>query len=98
MTCPNCGVELDCPCSNCQGYRKRNGKISTLLWEWVDGETMMCPVCGFSASADYWQDWEFNEYDKARGAYSEIDEKYLTEHLMPVIEEYRKSELSRLKQ
>jgi len=77
MTCPNCDVKLECPCSNCQGYREKRGEIATLLWEWYDSETMMCPLCGFKAHADYWQDYEINKVLKEAGVDSltELDKK-----------------------
>lgn len=64
MTCPNCHINLECPCKHCQVRRLRRGEIATLLWEWTDGETMRCPACGFTAHADAWEDYEFTKYDE----------------------------------
>lgn len=66
MSCPNCKIQLECPCENCQKWRKKDGKVEVLLWEWIDGETMGCPICGFTEHADIWQDYELEEFDESR--------------------------------
>jgi hypothetical protein len=81
MTCPNCQIELKCPCSNCSGYRLKNGRVEALLWEWVDGETMRCPVCGFTHLADFWEDYDFYLYDKERGKLSDRQEEFITSNI-----------------
>ncbi len=67
MTCPNCHIELECPCKNCQRWREKEGKIATLAWEWIDGETMRCPICFFEARADVWQDHSIEQFLMEKG-------------------------------
>ena len=61
MYCPNCNVELFCPCRNCKDGNK--GKIK---WKWTGGDYIKCPKCGFLAHCDHWQakGWY---YEKGKG-------------------------------
>ena len=67
MACPNCKIELECPCRNCQEWRERGGEVAALVEEWVDGNTIRCPICGFTHNANFWEAHEFHLYDKERG-------------------------------
>lgn len=79
MSCPNCEIDLSCPCKNCVGYRRERGEFKALLWEWIDNETMQCPICGFYAHANIWEDWDFYLYDKAREKLSKNQGMYIFE-------------------
>jgi len=64
MACPDCKKELVCPCKSCIEGR---GEGEFDMWIWLeDGETIKCPLCGFEAHADYWQDYEMKEWYKKR--------------------------------
>jgi len=69
MTCPNCKIELACPCHSCITHRKEKGKMVFLLEEWfTDPETgtelVRCPICGFTQTFDFWEDFAFKEFEK----------------------------------
>jgi hypothetical protein len=81
MTCPGCKIKLECPCRNCRYHRKKEGKIAALAWEWVDGNTMRCPICGFTHLADFWEDYEFYKYDKERGELLPGQEEYIMKEI-----------------
>jgi hypothetical protein len=68
MTCPNCEIELKCPCKSCQKRRKDRGEVAALLEEWPGNDLIRCPVCGFTHTMDFWEDFAFYQYDKTRGA------------------------------
>ena len=64
MTCPRCNVELACPCSNCKKWRAKEGKPEPLTEVWQEnGEICECPICGFEAHLDYWEQFAFYQYD-----------------------------------
>lgn len=81
MSCPNCEIDLSCPCKNCVGYRKKKGKFEALLWEWIDGETMRCPICGFTHNANFWEEYDFYLYDKERGMISKSQEEFIKSNI-----------------
>ena len=62
--CPKCGGEQLCPCQYCDN----DGKV---VWKWIDGEAIECGHCGWTASADVWQDYEY-EYYKSRGFFGNV--------------------------
>lgn len=39
--CPECKIELTCPCPSCKDRQPEVKK-----WLWLDGETPTCPDCG----------------------------------------------------
>jgi hypothetical protein len=63
--CPECHTDLVCPCGSC-----RKGRVADLYkgveWVWIGGEVIQCPVCGFSAHADRWMDFEWQDYASRR--------------------------------
>lgn len=60
--CPQCGVEQYCPCENC--VDRSTGKVT---WRWVDGNTIACGHCAFTAFADFWLDWEGTQHEMKQG-------------------------------
>ena len=34
------------------------------MWEWIDGELIKCPECGYTNHADAWEEAEYQEYKK----------------------------------
>jgi len=81
MACPNCEIDLSCPCRNCVSYRNKNGKPHVLNWEWLTGEIMMCPICGFTDHANFWEEYDFYLYDKERGKLSPGQEEFIIERI-----------------
>jgi predicted RNA-binding Zn-ribbon protein involved in translation (DUF1610 family) len=57
--CPKCGHPQTCPCEHCA---KNN--VGKMNWIWKDGDTISCAKCGFTASADYWEDLDMQRYAK----------------------------------
>lgn len=57
--CPNCKKELNCPCEHCNNPEPK--------WIWIDGELIKCPLCGYTAHADEWEEFEIQECIKSEG-------------------------------
>lgn len=55
MKCPKCRVELYCPCKTCMAREKQKN-----VWEWI-GEYVKCPLCGYMAHADIWEDAAYKD-------------------------------------
>ena len=55
LTCPECHRVSVCPCESCRNLRERAGIVDfkEFIWD-VDGETVICPYCGFKANINYW--------------------------------------------
>lgn len=70
MNCPECEAKLYCPCKHC--VDKNEDK---LLWEWIEGELIKCPECGFIHNADYWEEFEWLQY-KGRKKIEEVMEEF----------------------
>lgn len=58
MNCPECNIELYCPCNFCQKARKDK---TVVLWKWINGEFIKCPNCGYVAHADKWENIEYQQ-------------------------------------
>lgn len=57
--CPKCGEDLACPCNSCADMDRDVTK-----WQWTrDGNCCRCPICGFTAHADYWEAWSIEAFD-----------------------------------
>ena len=54
LICPNCGRISVCPCKACKTARKTYNITKFKEFEWVNGELVKCPHCGFTAHIDYW--------------------------------------------
>ena len=58
MSCPDCKIELHCPCSSCK--ERNDGKL-----RWINVrnkiEQIKCPTCGFIASMSFWEDWDVQQ-------------------------------------
>jgi len=62
-SCPDCGVELSCPCKSCAENTK--GKLKEIWQENKEGIFQIkCPKCGFTASGDYWLDIDVEKAKK----------------------------------
>jgi hypothetical protein len=61
--------------------QKKKHEFEALLWEWLTDEIMMCPICGFTEHADFWEDYGFYLYDKERGELSPGQEEFIIERL-----------------
>jgi len=61
--CPDCEIELCCPCDSC-GERNR-GKLKD-IWKNNDKGILQieCPNCGFTASMEFWTDLEVKKAKK----------------------------------
>jgi hypothetical protein len=81
MNCPNCEIELKCPCKSCQEHREKQGEIAALLWEWVDGDTMRCPICQFTHRSYFWDYYEFYLLDKQRGSLHHGQEEFIKQEI-----------------
>ena len=57
--CPNCGYDQHCPCKSCKFKLPWFKKP----WRWVEGNWIACGKCGFTKSADWWEDLEYAIYD-----------------------------------
>lgn len=53
--CPKCGIPLTCGCAACA---PRNPPETITYKATKDGEGYTCGKCGFTASADWWLDYE----------------------------------------
>jgi hypothetical protein len=69
MPCPNCNTDLKCPCDACIAYREKQDIPEPLTEIWIpDTENLngdfwiKCPVCGFTATSDDWEDLETRLY------------------------------------
>ncbi len=54
LICPNCGKVVVCPCESCRNTRKTHNIAKFKEFEWINGELVKCPYCGFTAHIDYW--------------------------------------------
>ncbi len=54
LTCPNCGRVSVCPCESCRNQRRVYNVTKFKEFEWIDGEFVKCPYCGFKEHIDYW--------------------------------------------
>jgi hypothetical protein len=57
--CRRCGEELACPCESCEKKNRNRTK-----WVWTeDGNSCRCPICWFTAHADWWEAWSVDSFD-----------------------------------
>jgi len=62
MTCPNCGKEQYCPCSNCQPRHKQK-----VVWVWVtENGPISCGHCGHTMSVGEWEDLSYKQYKESK--------------------------------
>ncbi len=73
MNCPECNLDLQCPCTNCVSYfgTDRDCWIDTKeevtpvgKTEKVSIEVMKCPKCGYFNTPDGWLDIEWEQREK----------------------------------
>ena len=63
--CPKCHGEQICGCKAC--LERVPGRDKEVTWKWPDGDTIACGHCGFTMSADDWQDrdWQYSKIVEA---------------------------------
>ena len=55
LTCPECGKISVCPCKTCKGLREKENITEFREYQRdADGETVICPYCGFKENLTYW--------------------------------------------
>jgi len=55
MICPECNIDLACPCESCKGWE--NNKPKWISKDHNGIHIMKCPVCGFWHTEEYWMDF-----------------------------------------
>ena len=70
--CPKCAGPQNCPCENCRMVLIANGIYDKdeVTWSYQGDfphESQVCGHCGFTASLDYWLDWEYIQMEMEAG-------------------------------
>lgn len=60
--CPECGYPQKCGCPSCVD---RIGEYKVFTWS-EDGNSHICPDCGFIEDGNYWMLWELACWDLTR--------------------------------
>jgi hypothetical protein len=66
-SCPKCDAVLFCPCKACREGRRERGQIGVDYPQYIwlsSGMVIRCPKCGFEDSADVWEEYEFQQYQR----------------------------------
>jgi hypothetical protein len=59
MNCPKCNYPQVCPCETCSKNRTSD---RLKPWIWIADELIKCADCGFTASVDEWEKFEYDHY------------------------------------